>query len=78
MLFYEDGILPKTQSMFQIGYDSITGRITVPWKTFSGELCGVMGRLNKKNLSEEETKWLPIIPFPKSKTLYGFVELQFN
>ncbi|MCY7757798.1 hypothetical protein [Bacillus inaquosorum] len=74
MLFYEDGISPKTQSVFQIGYDSVTGRITVPWKTFSGELCGVMGRLNKKTISEDETKWLPIIPFPKSKTLYGFVE----
>jgi DNA primase len=33
-----------------------------------------MGRLNKKELSDEDVKWFPIIPFPKSKTLYGFVE----
>ncbi|MCY8499392.1 hypothetical protein [Bacillus atrophaeus] len=73
-LFYDDGILPITQSMFQIGYDSVSGRITVPWKAFSGELCGVMGLLNKKDINDEVTKWLPIISFPKSKTLYGFVE----
>ena len=36
-LFYEDGILPLTQSLFQVGYDSVSGRITVPWKSLSGE-----------------------------------------
>jgi DNA primase len=74
LLFYEDGILPKVQSKFQIGYDSVTGRISVPWRSFSGEICGVMGRLNKKEIADEDVKWFPIIPFPKSKTLYGFVE----
>lgn len=74
MLFYEDGILPEVQNKFQIGYDSVTGRISVPWRSFSGELVGVMGRLNKKELTDEDVKWFPIIPFPKSKTLYGYVE----
>jgi hypothetical protein len=74
MLFYEDGILPEVQNKFQIGYDSVTGRISVPWRSFSGEICGVMGRLNKKEVTDEDVKWFPIIPFPKSKTLYGFVE----
>jgi DNA primase len=74
LLFYEDGILPEVQCKYQIGYDSVSGRISVPWRSFSGEICGVMGRLNKKELSEEDVKWFPIIPFPKSKTLYGFVE----
>jgi hypothetical protein len=74
ILFYEDGILPEVQNKFQIGYDSVTGRISVPWRSFSGEICGVMGRLNKKEVTDEDVKWFPIIPFPKSKTLYGFVE----
>ncbi|MEC0685842.1 hypothetical protein P8888_23045 [Bacillus haynesii] len=74
LLFYQDGISIFAQRVFNVGYDCVTGRITVPWKTLSGELCGVMGRLNKKQINEGETKWLPIIPFPKSKTLYGFVE----
>jgi hypothetical protein len=74
LLFYEDGILPEIQMKYNIGYDSVTGRISVPWRSFSGELCGVMGRLNKKELSEDEVKWYPILSFAKSKTLYGFVE----
>jgi DNA primase len=74
MLFYEDGILPEVQYKYQIGYDSVSGRISVPWRSFSGEICGVMGRLNKKELSDEDVKWFPIFPFAKSKALYGFVE----
>jgi hypothetical protein len=74
MLFYEDGILPEVQNKFKIGYDAVTGRISVPWRSFSGEIVGVMGRLNKKELTDEDVKWFPILPFPKSKTLYGFVE----
>jgi DNA primase len=73
MLFYEDGILPEVQQQFNIGYDSVTGRISVPWYSTDGMICGVMGRLNKREVTEEETKWFPIIPFPKSKTIYGFV-----
>jgi hypothetical protein len=73
-LFHEDGILPEVQQKFNIGYDSVTGRIAVPWRSFSGEVAGVMGRLNKRELTDEDVKWFPIIPFPKSKTLYGFVE----
>lgn len=73
LLFYEDGILPQIQLDYNIGYDAVTGRITVPWYSFDGKICGVMGRLNKKEVSEDEGKWFPVIPFPKSKTLYGYV-----
>jgi len=73
LLFYEDGILPQVQLEHGIGYDSVTSRISVPWYSFSGDLVGVMGRLNKREVFEHETKWLPIIPFAKSLTLYGFV-----
>lgn len=74
LLFYEDGILPQIQMNYNVGYDSVTGRITVPWKTMAGEWCGIMGRLNKKYVDDNESKWMPIIPFAKSKTLYGFVD----
>lgn len=73
LLFYEDGILPQVQLDFGVGYDSVTGRISVPWYSFDGRVCGVMGRLNKREVSDDETKWFPILPFPKSKTLYGFI-----
>jgi DNA primase len=78
ILFYEDGILPEIQTQFGIGYDSVTGRISVPWYSMDGKLCGIMGRLNKKDVSEHEVKWFPIIPFPKSKTLYGFVNNYYS
>lgn len=73
LLFYEDGILPQVQLDYNIGYDAASGRITVPWYSFDGKICGVMGRLNKREVAEDEGKWFPVIPFPKSKTLYGFV-----
>lgn len=72
MLFYEDGILPQIQEQFKIGYDSLTCRITVPWYSFDGRLCGVMGRVNRRNTHPHESKWYPVIPFPKSKTIYGY------
>ncbi|MGG2091338.1 hypothetical protein AB1283_01050 [Bacillus sp. S13(2024)] len=74
LLFYEDGISPDVQYKYNIGYDSVSRRISVPWRSLSGEICGVMGRLNKREITDEDVKWFPIISFPKSKTLYGFVE----
>lgn len=73
LLFYEDGILPQVQIQYKIGYDSVSSRITVPWYSFDGSsICGIMGRLNKREVDENESKWFPILSFPKSKTLYGF------
>lgn len=74
LLFYEDGILPEVQIKYKIGYDSVSGRIAVPWYSFDGQICGIMGRINRREVRDDETKWFPILPFPKSKTLYGFVE----
>lgn len=73
LLFYEDGISPEIQMRYKVGYDAVSGRIVVPWWTFDGNnVVGIMGRLNKRTINEDENKWYPIIPFPKSKTLYGF------
>ena len=74
LMFYQDGIDLSTQQNFEIGYDVVTQRITVPWRSTSGELIGIMGRKNKREIEEGENKWFPIISFPKSRVLYGFSE----
>ena len=72
--FANDGISPKIQKKFKIGYDIKTHRISVPWFTSEGKLCGVMGRLNYTPESEDVPKWFPLIAFTKSFVLYGFSE----
>lgn len=72
--FAEDGISPKVQKKFRIGYDIKTHRISVPWFTSKGELCGIMGRLNYTPEDEDVPKWFPLIAFTKSLVLYGFSE----
>lgn len=71
-MFLDDGISIEVQQKYKVGYDVMTNRIIVPWWTFNGELIGIMGRLNKQELEEWESKWFPIIPFAKSQTLFGF------
>lgn len=70
--FLKDNINVKTQYDFNIGYDSISNRITLPWFNENGELIGIMGRLD----SDEKTnyKYLPLISFPKRNYLYGLYE----
>lgn len=72
--FLNDGICYDIQERYKIGYDVCTGRIIVPWRNLSGELVGIMGRLNKELIEDHENKWFPIIPFQKSKTIFGFCE----
>lgn len=71
MKFLNDNISIDVQKEFGIGFDDETQRITIPWRDFEGEICGIMGRSNIDNV---ENKYLPIIPFKKSGTLYGFSE----
>lgn len=75
-LFIDDGISAITQEVFNIGYDMESNRVTIPWLSETGELVGIMGRINIKNMSDKEKqyKYLPIIPFSKSKVLYGYYE----
>ncbi|MGL4571720.1 MAG: hypothetical protein ACRCVJ_11725 [Clostridium sp.] len=73
--FIKDGISALTQEEFGIGYDIMTNRITIPWVTEQGELVGIMGRINKEITDKKYNyKYLPIIPFSKSKVLYGFYQ----
>ena len=71
MMFYKDGIGLDVQKEYNIGYDIITNRITVPIWTLKGELCGIMGRLNDNNCPHED-RWLPIIPCSRSLTVFGY------
>lgn len=74
-MFMEDGISPQVQMKFKVGYSTSTNRITVPWYSMDGtSVIGIMGRLNKREVTTEENKWFPVISFPKSKGLYGFSE----
>lgn len=70
-LWLEDNISLQTQELFDIGLDFETNRIAIGWKDVNSELVGIMGRLNKKELTDKDTKYLPIIPFNKSKVLYA-------
>lgn len=71
LMFVKDGIDVETQSVFNVGYDRRTDRITVPQYTVDGKLCGIMGRLNDSMCPHEE-RWFPIISCQRSLTLYGF------
>lgn len=72
-LFIDDGLSALTQEKFKIGYSIESNRVTIPWFCEYG-LIGIMGRKNKKELSDKEQKYLPIIDFRKSTTLYGLYE----
>jgi hypothetical protein len=74
LLWIKDEVSALTQELYNIGYDFLTDRITIPWFNEVGELCGIVGRLNRMNIGEKECKYLSLIPFNKSKCLYGFYE----
>lgn len=69
--FVEDGIDVLTQQKFMLGYDFETDRIIIPQWNMNGELVGLMGRSNDKNIPYE-FRWLPIIPCSRSYTLFGY------
>lgn len=73
-LFIEDNISALTQETFHIGYSLIDNRITIPWFDYKGDIVGIVGRLNKKEMTKDEYKfkYYALIPFNKGKHLYGF------
>ncbi|HZJ99151.1 MAG TPA: hypothetical protein VFC79_04050 [Tissierellaceae bacterium] len=71
-MFLDDGVSIEQQLKYNIGYDVISGRIIIPhWDTL-GRLVGIMGRYNKVDINDDILKYLPIIPFPKSKIVYNY------
>ena len=71
-MFLKDGISFESQEKFDIGYDALSNRITIPIYSLDNKLMGIMGRYNGK--CEKEERWLPIIPCSRSLTIYGFNE----
>lgn len=70
-MFKNDGISYEIQRLFEIGYDDQTNRITIPIRDELNNLVGVKGRLFKKELKEDDLKYLYIEPCNRSKILYG-------
>ena len=70
-MFLNDGISYETQQEFQIGYDEQSNRITIPIFSEINDLCGVKGRLFKKELEEWEQKYIYLEPCARSKILFG-------
>ena len=74
----KEGIISKIQEEFCIGYHFDSNRVVIPhrhWKT--GEIIGLIGR----SIQSAEVcdmfgipKYFPLIPYPKSKNLYGLWE----
>ena len=72
-LFQRDGIDLSTQNKYNIGYDWVTHRLIIPEFSFEGELAGVTGRYNGTDWEKQgESKYYPIIEFPKSQVLFGY------
>lgn len=72
MRFLKDGILPSSQVKFKIGFDEDSNRITIPWRDYYGKLIGVITRIDSDEMTN--FKYLPLIPFPKHKYLYGLYQ----
>ena len=70
LYWIKDGISATTQEHFRIGYDVYSNRIAIPWFDEIGRCIGVQGRLDREE-EEWECKYLPLINFYKSNTLYG-------
>lgn len=69
--FAKDYINLETQRIFEVGYDVESQRITFPIRSQYGEIMGIKGRANW-NVSDEEPKYLYLIPCTMSSTLYGY------
>lgn len=70
-LFADDNISYSTQRIFEVGYDDYTNRITIPIRDELGNLVGVKGRLLKKELDDNDVKYLYIEKCCRSQILYG-------
>lgn len=69
-LFLEDDISALTQSFFDIRYYPQKNRILIPI-FLKGKLVGINGRINEKYPSKTCPKYYTVLPYPKTKVLYG-------
>ena len=70
-MFAEDGVSYETQQEFEIGYDEITDRITIPIRDDIGNLVGVKGRYFYREVPENKQKFIYLEKCARSQILYG-------
>jgi len=70
-MFLKDGISYNAQETFQIGYDDESNRITIPIFDEINSLVSVKARLFKKELSENDLKYIYLYKCPRNKILFG-------
>lgn len=69
----DEGLLPSTQRMFEIGIDVKSDRITFPVHNSKGEIVGIKGRYCGTNKEiESNYKYLYIYPCNKSIEFFNF------
>lgn len=73
-LFLDDGVGPLAHIVFDIRFDEEINRILIPVRNENGELVGIIGRYNSKEVPKMMAKYLPSIPYPKKQVLYGVWE----
>ena len=77
-LWFRDGISYTVQEKFGVGYDTYSKRITLPIRDEIGRLCGVLGRVNKEEVSPFEPKYISLFKCDRSKILFGMYENYTN
>lgn len=70
-LFLDDGVGAYAHIVFDIRFDPTIDRILIPVRNETGGLVGIIGRYNSKDVPQGTAKYLPSIPYPKKKVLYG-------
>lgn len=69
----DEGISLQTQKVYDIGFDILTKRITVPVRNKFGQLVGVKGRmLLEEDVNEFEPKYMYIYKCNQSQELFNF------
>lgn len=70
-MFKNDGVDYITQTEFEIGYDEVTDRITIPIRDEIGNLVGIKGRYFYREVPNGMQKFIYIKKCAKSQLLYG-------
>lgn len=72
-LWEDEGISIETQRVYDIGFDILTKRITVPVRNKFGQLVGVKGRmLLEEDVNEFDPKYMYIYKCNQSQELFNF------
>ncbi|MEG3006807.1 MAG: hypothetical protein RR806_04985 [Oscillospiraceae bacterium] len=69
--FVKDNISFEAQQFFDLRYDPESQRIVIPIYNSIGQIIGMKGRANWE-MSEDDMKYLYLIPCRISETLYGY------